>query len=208
MTNKIQQKTNGILSLLSKPFIYDTFQNLMGAQKGRENFSRTFIRPIPNNKIIDFGCGTAQILDFLPNIEYYGFDLSEKYIAFAEKKFKTKGKFQCKLINPKDALWLPKFDIALAIGVLHHMDNITASNLFATAYATLKDGGRLITMDPAFTNDQSKIARLLANLDRGQQVRAPNEYNSIARKHFSNTTITVRHQKWIPYTHCILECTK
>ena len=53
------------------------------------------------------------------------------------------------------------------------------------------------------------MARWLAALDRGQNVRKADELVILAQEHFSTVNVTVRHDLLrIPYTHAILECQK
>ena len=88
----MSQITNGIRAILSVPVIYDTMQNLMGAHKARQELVTKFIRPEPGFKILDIGCGTAEILQYIPNsVEYWGYDINANYIATAKAKYSTLG---------------------------------------------------------------------------------------------------------------------
>jgi len=158
--------------------------------------------------ILDIGCGPADILAYLPNIEYWGFDISEQYIERAGNAFGTRGHFRCKQLQVDDLDELPKFDVALAIGLLHHIDDQVALNVLQLAYQALKPGGRLLTVDPCLEPSQSFIARFLVRHDRGQNVRDKGEYEALALSVFKAPNVVVRHQAWIPYTHCIMECQK
>lgn len=159
-------------------------------------------------KILDIGCGPAGILDYLPDAEYWGFDISEEYIIHAQKKFGNRGNFQCKQIQLSDLTHLPPFDVVLALGLLHHLDDVAATAIIQLASIALKANGRLITLDPCFDPSQNRIARFLVHNDRGQNVRDKDGYNALARKVFASIQVEVRHQSWIPYTHCIMTCQK
>jgi cyclopropane fatty-acyl-phospholipid synthase-like methyltransferase len=100
------------------------------------------------------------------------------------------------------------FDIVLAIGLLHHLDDQQAINLFILAQSALKQGGRLITIDPCYAPDQTAIARFLVRRDRGQNVRTAQQYKHLVETIFSQCKFEVKHRQWIPYTHCIMECKK
>ena len=76
--------------------------------------------------ILDVGCGPADILAYLPNVDYWGFDISEAYIERAGNAFGTRGHFNCKQLQVDDLDELPKFDVVLAIGLLHHIDDQVA----------------------------------------------------------------------------------
>jgi hypothetical protein len=90
---------------------------------------------------------------------------------------------------------------------LHHFADDQALTLLQIAAAAMKPGGRLITVDPAFTPDQHLIARLLISNDRGRFVRSPDRYGELAHAVFSRVDLHVRHDLMrLPYTHLIMEC--
>lgn len=202
------QITNGIRAILSHPLIYSSFQSLMGAHKFRTNFVSQYVRPLSQIAVLDIGCGPADILAYLPDINYYGFDISEAYIKQARHTFGSLGHFQCKQLHVDDLGGLPMFDVVLAIGLLHHLDDSIAFNVMQLAHTALKPGGRLLTVDPCLDPSQSAIARFLVRKDRGQNVRERSGYEALALGVFEAPKVDVRHQVWIPYTHCIMECEK
>ena len=193
--------------MLSSPFVYNGFQSLMGADRGRREFTELYIRPQPGQNVLDVGCGTSLILDYLPHANYWGFDISEEYIAFGRQRFGKRGQFFCKLLTPAELKNLPSFDIVLALGLLHHLDDDAAADLLALAHSALKPGGRLLTVDPTVVPKQNPIARFLVNRDRGQNVRVPEAYLQLVNRVFPHTRGAVTHRRWIPYTHWIMECT-
>lgn len=204
----MSQTTTGLRALLSHPRIYMAFQTLMGAQRGRRKFVDNFVRPQSGAKILDVGCGTADIVDLLPHVEYWGFDINAAYIQVAQARFGARCHFAQRQLHIKELASLPTFDSVLALGLLHHLDDPTASDVFRLAYAALRRGGRLLTIDPCVTPNQNPIARFLVTHDRGQNVRDLDGYLGIARPVFKSVRAVVEHQRWIPYTHCIMECTK
>ena len=103
---------------------------------------------------------------------------------------------------------LPLFDIVLALGLLHHLNDAVAVDVMELAAKALKPGGRLVTIDPCFDPLQNPIARLLIRGDRGQNVRDRAGYEALASVFFKSPLVKVRHTSWIPYTHCIMECQK
>lgn len=103
---------------------------------------------------------------------------------------------------------LPSFDIVLAIGLLHHLDDAVAVDVMQLAAKALQPGGRLLTIDPCLDVSQSPIARLLIRSDRGQNVRDKVGYEGLASAVFESPRVEVRHTVWIPYTHCFMECRK
>lgn len=96
----------------------------------------------------------------------------------------------------------------IALGVLHHLDDDSARVLVDFAYKVLKPAGRLITVDPCYSPGQSPIARFLIQRDRGQNVRDEAGYETLVHSDFTSTEISIRHKAWVPYTHCIMCCTR
>ncbi len=77
----------------------------------------------PGSKVLDFGCGTGQMLDFLRrtisyNGEYVGYDLSPKAIELAGKKF-SGARFEVR--NILDAGVPEDFDFIFISGVFNNL---------------------------------------------------------------------------------------
>jgi 2-polyprenyl-3-methyl-5-hydroxy-6-metoxy-1,4-benzoquinol methylase len=200
------QITNGIRTILSRPVVYSFFQMLMGAHRTRQNFVTNWIRPFAGMKILDVGCGPADILAYLPDVEYWGFDISESYIQQAKTRFGQRAQFNRKQLQFEDLVSLPKFDVILALGLLHHLDDPVALSILRLVHDALKPGGRLLTIDPCLTPSQNVVARFLVRNDRGQNVRHKQEYQVLVNAVFASSCVEVHHQVWIPYTHCFMEC--
>ncbi len=99
------------------------------------------------------------------------------------------------------------FDIVLALGVLHHLDDDEAVALFQLARDAMKPGARLVTIDGVWTDDQSEVVKYLLSRDRGRFVRSQDGYRELAAKVFSNIESVIRHDMLrIPYTVVILKC--
>ena len=88
----MSQKNKGIYSLLSHTFFYSLVQKVMSATSFREKIVKKYITK-HNVKVLDIGCGPAEILDVLPKIQYYGFDINPIYINFAKKNMRIKQNF-------------------------------------------------------------------------------------------------------------------
>ena len=203
------QITTGFRAVLSHPWIYDAFQNIMGARKVRRNFSTTFIRAYPGSRLLDIGCGTAWILEYLPmDVDYRGYDINPGYIAAARAKFGKRGQFTCRLLEESEVAGILPFDIVIAVGLLHHLDDDTARNVLHLARLALQPGGRFVSLDPVFAAGQSPIARFIISQDRGRNVRDEKGYLALARHEFNQVEGMVHHRTWIPYTHWIMECTR
>ena len=102
-----------------------------------------------------------------------------------------------------------QFDLVLAVGVLHHLNDAEALQLCKLAEAALKPGGRFITFDGCYLSGQSPIAHYLLTRDRGQNVRDQEGYTKLVSQVLTKNVVSIRHDLLrIPYTHIILECTR
>jgi SAM-dependent methyltransferase len=193
--------------LLAHPLVYSLFRRLVGRDSARERYAREHLRVQPGQRVLDVGCGTGEILEILPAVQYAGYDLSPDYIARARRRFGERGEFHCRAVDDDLPVTPSSVDVVIAHGVLHHLDDDQARTLFRVARRALKPGGRLVTYDGCFTPDQSAAARFVVSLDRGRHVRTREAYERLARGEFSEVRTFVRHDLVrIPYTHLIMEC--
>lgn len=206
----MSQITSGLRKILSNPYVYDAFQSLVGAAPARRRICDEHFRATRGDTIVDVGCGTAEVLDYFPKgVSYFGFDLAESYIGMAQSRFGDRGTFRCADITTLGPADIPPCDLAIAFGVLHHIDDAGARHLLDNLYDRLSPGGRLVTIDPAYHNKQSPIARIVIKRDRGQNVRNGPGYLNLVPDRFASKKLTVRHDLLrIPYTHAIVESVK
>jgi cyclopropane fatty-acyl-phospholipid synthase-like methyltransferase len=193
-------------SILAIPAAYNLWWNVVGGPASAKVLVREYVQPRAGARILEIGCGPGMIVRYLPQVEYLGFDLSSDYIETARKRFPT-AQFVCERVSQFSLAKQQSFDAVLAFGIVHHLDDQEAKQLFQIAYDALKSGGKLVTFDGVFTTDQSSAARCLLARDRGEHVRNQGEYVKIASQVFANVRASVRHDLLrIPYTHLILEC--
>ena len=193
---------------LGLPLVYRIWSRLVGG-KDRGTFPRDHIRAREGQRVLDIGCGPADVLAHLPKLDYTGFDANPDYIATATRNYGDRGRFYCQRVSEESLAANEGYDIVLAIGVLHHLDDAEAERLFRLAHTALAPGGRLVTLDGVFDKRQSRLARLIISRDRGEHVRDERGYRSIAERVFTKIHPVVRSDLLtIPYTHLILECEK
>jgi SAM-dependent methyltransferase len=192
--------------LLSISSVYSRFQALLQRDNGVSRL-KEFLKITPGQRVLDIGCGPAEILAHLPgDIDYHGYDAEPNYIATARARYGDRGSFAVRAVSPDAVNDIGTFDVVMSLAVLHHLTDAEADTLFASAAKVLRPGGRVITLDCAFVKGQNPTARLLAALDRGKYVRSPEGYVSLARRHFEQADATILHDLIaVPYTHCIIE---
>jgi len=203
--SEIFEKLSNVLSL---PAGYRLFQRMVGMESSQRTYLAEHAQPAPGEKILDIGCGPADVLERLPKVDYTGFDISAEYILAAKQRFGSRGRFYCgdvglTTIEGEQGT----FDLVMAIGVVHHLDDAQAGKLFELARRVLRPGGRLVTYDGCYVPQQSRIARWMLAHDRGKFVRTQEEYLRLASPHFSKVSPQIRHDLLrIPYTHLIMRC--
>lgn len=200
------QITKGIRGILSHPTLYCAFQNLMGARNIRRRFVEDFVRPFAGATILDIGCGPADILCELSEVDYWGIDPSKAYIQRAKRQYPHRGHFSCQTLTKTSLEKMPRFDIVMGLGVLHHLDDTYAAQLLALIRQALTTGGRFVSFDPCLVPGQNPIARFLIQHDRGLNVRREPQYRELVAPFFLRTRGEVRHQALLPYTHFMMEC--
>ncbi len=195
-----------IRSVLALPQAYQLFWNVIGGPARSRTLVTEFIRPKAGDRILEIGCGPGTIVPYLPKSEYIGFDASADYIEQARRRF-PQARFVCERVSEYSLPERSYFDSVLALGILHHLDDAESLKLFKIAHEALKPGGKLVTLDGVWTNNQSSAAKALLARDRGEFVRSEEGYVKMASQVFDNVKATVRDNMLrIPYTHVILEC--
>lgn len=203
----MSQRTTGWRTVFSSPTVYRFAQRSIGSDTVRQAFVRDYVRPSPGDHLLDIGCGTGDLAGMVADVEFVGHDPSADYVesaraAYPDAEFHVAGVGD---FEPEPG----RFDICVAKGVLHHLDDGLARELFAEAHRALRPGGRLVTMDPVLADGQSPIARFLALRDRGENVRTAEGYRSLAAPTFESVESAVRHDMLrVPYSHALLTCTR
>lgn len=195
--------------ILQNPLIYWSYQKLVGGDTARKLFIKNNVKPVEGKKILDIGCGPGNILDFLPKMDYYGFDIDADYIEAAKQNYGHRGTFMCSNIKEFMVPGPGTFDIVIAIGIIHHLNDEDAKNLFRIAKKALKPNGQFITLDGCFVKEQHIISRFLLKQDRGKHIRNQYEYEVLANHNFLTVNSVIEHNYFhIPYTLLIMECSQ
>ena len=208
---KLHMQSNaGLLRWLKVPFLYNLFQDVIGANAFRRKIIRNYARARPGDKVIDIGCGPAQLLQSLPDVEYLGIDIDPGYIAFARRTYGDKGTF---VVGDTRSLRsdsrFKDADVVIAIAVLHHLDDEEATDCIRFAYDTLKTRGRLICHDPCWIPNQGAFSKCVMSYDRVRNIRTEQQYRQLAAKVFRNIHAWVNTKPMrIPYVTIVLECEK
>lgn len=170
-------------------------------------YVREYVRAVKGQRVLDIGCGPADVLAHLPDVEYFGVDLSPKYVEAAKARFGERGTFLCMdaaefVVNEPGS-----FDIVMANGLLHHLPDAEARSVFSIAKAALKNSGYMVSFDGCFLPEQSPVVRTLLRMDRGKFVRKRESYIELAREYFDSAEGFVREDFYsIPYCTLFMVC--
>jgi SAM-dependent methyltransferase len=181
-------------AILEFPFVYDSYQWLVGTPRLRKYIISRYLQLPENCKVLDIGCGTGELIDFLPKkIADTGFDHNNDYIESAKKRYGDRGTFMCKDVNALGELHLKdgEYDVVLLIGVLHHINDAEVLKTLSSAKKLLKPGGFVFSTDGAYLAQQSKMAKYILSKDRGRYVRFNDHYKTLAHSVFSKVDIFI-----------------
>lgn len=208
------ERNDGIRRLLRMAPVYQAVQRSIGGDRTANRVRDEIVRSSADNTVVDIGCGTADLADSIPFREYHGFDPHPGYITEAadrlEPRFGERANVFVGSIGDSGLTRrLPvEADLVTSIGVLHHVDDELAGQLLALAAGLVGETGRFVSLDPAFVDGQSAIARFLASRDRGQHVRTASEVQALVEQHFKDVRCTVHHDLLrVPYTHVAIDAT-
>ena len=201
------QTTSGLRSLLSIPAVYRVQQYVWGAPMFHR-VTREYLAMKPGQSLLDVGCGPADILAGLPEIDYVGVDMSEAYVASAGRRFAGRGRFLAGDVYRLPAVADRRFDAVLAQGLLHHLDDEAAMALFRFAAQKLVPGGRIVTADPCYHDRQGWLEGFLMDHDRGRNIRTQEGYAALAHAAFTKVHTALRlDAARFAYTYCYVVAT-
>lgn len=191
-----------IRDVLEHPQIYQAFQTTFGFFNARVVAMRQFLDIRPGQRVIDIGCGPGFITEHLPTgVDYIGFDIDERYIEFAKKRFGAKGQFHCRLFDDDCARQFGSADLVMMNGVMHHLSDEVLLETLQTIGRALSPTGTLFTLDGCYRPGQNRIARWLLDSDRGRFVRDQPTYEKLLRSRFASVeTRIIEGVSRLPYT--------
>lgn len=200
-------------SILKHHFFYNLYQNLIGCRSFLKRYVETFILAEINNKnsvkILDIGCGTGNIVPFIPDkCEYTGVDSSENYINYLTRKYSHKKNFNFIAKNVKDSLGInSKYDVIISEALVSSLDDNNFEILLSAMKKNLKDGGKIIISDMNYKDNYCAFEKFLLKNERGKYIRGQEDYKRIIEKHFSIEKITELKKVYrIPYHKIVFEC--
>jgi 2-polyprenyl-3-methyl-5-hydroxy-6-metoxy-1,4-benzoquinol methylase len=202
------QSNSGLYRLLNFPFIYNSWQLFVGGERARATIAKKYISAKAGQRVLDIGCGTGTLFELMgKEIDYVGYDISQEYIDFAKNKYKDtpNARFYFKRVNEIE-MSEKDFDVVIAIGILHHLNDDEALKLIELAFLHLKEGGRFVLAEPAWIPKQNLFAKFMLKMDRGKAIRDVEGYKKLLQPYFKSSESTIDGKLFnVPYTMCMIE---
>lgn len=199
------QRISGAYRLITISSFHKMLMFLLGADRAITRYVEDFVQPKPDMKILDVGCGTANILSYLLPVDYTGVDLNEKHVAYAKERYGDRGRFI--VGNAANDLKQEEntFDLINVSALLHHLGDSEVVSLFTSLKRLLKPDGRIVTIDNVWLPRQRVVARLINKLDSGTNIRTPEGYlGLLSGLGFDLQTRVFHDMLRIPYDHFIM----
>ena len=115
------QRISGAYRLITIPSIYKGLMFALGADRAIRHYVDEVLQPKPGMKVLDVGCGPANILAYLPLVDYTGIDLNEKHIAYARQLYGGRGRFIVGSAAADLKQEERSFDLINVSALLHHL---------------------------------------------------------------------------------------
>jgi ubiquinone/menaquinone biosynthesis C-methylase UbiE len=201
----VTQRISGAYRSITIPAIQKGLMFSLGADMAVKRYVNEILQPSPGDKMLDVGCGPANILPYLPPLDYTGIDLNEKHIAYARRLYGNRGRFI--VGNAADDLQQEgrQFDLINVSALLHHIADDEAISLFASLERLLKPNGRIVTIDNVWLPKQRVLVRLVNYMDSGTNIRTPEGYLRLLNgTGLEVQTLLLNDLLRIPYDHIIM----
>lgn len=200
----------GLHGWLKVPLLYNLLQDAIGGNALRRRFIRHHVRAKAGDKIIDIGCGPAQILAWLPEVDYIGLDVNPACIASAKRIHADRGTFVVgNTESLRDDSRFRDADVVIGLGILHHLDDNETEHCIRFAHRALKPGGRFVCFEACRVHNQGFLSRYIMSKDPGQNIRTEQMYRQLVGDVFKNVNAWVdTNPLRIPYVMIFLECQK
>lgn len=196
-----------LAAAMGDPRFYSAVQRAVGSRALWARFVAETLRLAPGARVLDVGCGPADVLAFLPpGVAYLGLDPHAPYLESARRRHDDRGVFRQLALAELLAERPAPFDLVLFAGVLHHLPDDDARAAVLLASALLTEGGRLVALEPLRRPGQGILERQLYVIDRGRHVRDSAGYLALFD---GGATVT----PWpgalrLPYTYGVIEASQ
>ena len=174
------------LSQTNFPRLWSIFQYFVGGINEKRKLCEIHLKE--QDVILEIGCSTGIMADIFKKykgINYTGIDIDKEVIEYAQHAFRENKNFQFMNVDLRDFknISSKKFDYILFAGMLHHIDDNMAIELFNSAIDLIKPDGIIVIVDPLHPEiTDSWLMHYFMKIDRGKYFRKENEMLTIISK--------------------------
>ncbi|HML55382.1 MAG TPA: class I SAM-dependent methyltransferase [Solidesulfovibrio magneticus] len=143
------------------------------------------VSPSHDLAILDAPCGTGILTPLCLPSQYTGIDLDADRIASAKERYAGVGSF---FVADAAKLDFPgaSFDVILASGLFHHLDDVTVLRVLAEFSRVLKPRGRLVVFEAIWPlNRLNVLGYVMRRMDKGKFVRHAAEFENMFKQYFT-----------------------
>lgn len=205
--NMQEEKNSFLYKLFRLTFVYKAYQSLVTKSDTYNIVYQEIFKFQKNSVVLDCGCGPAQYRDLIQTKNYTGIDFNKNHIDKARKRFPNDKFIHGDVLNVSFSEDGPYSEIIL-FGLLHHLNDSNVKDLGLH----LKEGGKIMTIDPVYMNDNldpyKRIANFIASKDRGNYVRTEKGYKILFKSmNFKVETKVYKNLLRIPFFHNVMYLT-
>lgn len=190
-----------VRALLRLPGVYRGFARLFNVAE----VHRRLVRDAgyrPGLRTLDIGCGPGDLATLIDARDYVGVDISEEYIAHARSNHG--GTFHVLPAHHVGELDGP-FDLALMVGVFHHMPDAEVRATLDGLARIMTATGRFVLLEAIWPSRFWDVpGYMLRRLDRGRFVRTREQWCRLLGESWGLTDVRVPRNFLIEYFTCTL----
>jgi hypothetical protein len=167
--------------------LYNLLQELVGGSRDRADFVRTHVTFRPDEKVVDAGFGTGGALEFLPLVNYFGFDPNPDYIRVARSRYGRRGEFWCgDASSPRVQELAQRADAFLSLG---GVPSRPPTNRLAKYWAW--HGPVCVPVvvsfftSLCFSANDDWLGRMFMRLDRGGNIKSDQALRALVSEYFA-----------------------
>ena len=132
-------------------------------------------------RVLDVGCGPGTNAHLFEGMDYTGIDINDRYVAYAAERHP--GKFIAADATQFEVSAAKRFDFVLINSFLHHVDDDDVARILDHLQGVIAPGGHIHVLELELPEKRS-LARLLAEMDRGDHPRRLEHWREILTASF------------------------
>lgn len=183
---------------------YRTVKSLFGGTRGICHVVSEHLGSTQGQRVLDVGCGFADLRQCLDADEYVGVESDDAFVQAGARYLRPNDRLVNGDARRLSELGLGEFDVVVALGFLHHLNDDDALVLLQSLRSVLLPTGRFFAIEPLRGPGQSVVERALYALDRGDYIRDEAAYLQLVQKEFPAVELNRRHRSLpLPYSHAV-----